>query len=69
MKKKKSRKYEKQLDYEIITQDEYFYFIAGYTSGGFPYGTTWEEAYAEGLLENQDEDKQGGGIREGDPFF
>ena len=24
-------------------QDENFAFIAGYTSGGFPYGITWEE--------------------------
>lgn len=23
--------------------DDTFYFIAGYTSGGFAYGTTWEE--------------------------
>ena len=25
-------------------QDENFFFIAGYTSGGVPYGLTWEEA-------------------------
>ena len=24
-------------------QDETFYYIAGYTSGGAPYGVTWEE--------------------------
>ncbi|MCR5794316.1 MAG: hypothetical protein K6G61_03055 [Solobacterium sp.] len=24
-------------------QDERFAYIAGYTSGGFPYGLTWEE--------------------------
>lgn len=24
-------------------QDENFAFIAGYTSGGFPYGITWKE--------------------------
>ena len=24
-------------------QDGLFYYIAGYTSGGFPYGITWEE--------------------------
>ena len=23
--------------------DDRFYFIAGYTSGGAPYGVTWEE--------------------------
>jgi len=24
-------------------QDDTFYYIAGYTSGGAPYGVTWEE--------------------------
>lgn len=24
-------------------QNDYFYYIAGYTSGGAPYGVTWEE--------------------------
>ena len=28
-------------------QDENFFFIAGYTSGGAPYGLTWEEAGEE----------------------
>ena len=27
------------------------YFIAGYTSGGFPYGITWKEAHDQGLLD------------------
>lgn len=26
-----------------LDQDEHFAFIAGYTSGGVPYGVTWEE--------------------------
>ena len=26
-----------------IEQDENFSYIAGYTSGGFPYGNSWEE--------------------------
>mgnify|MGYP007086047993 FL=1 len=26
-----------------IEQDDTFFFIAGYTSGGAPYGITWEE--------------------------
>ena len=30
-------------------QDENFYFIAGYTSGGAPYGITWEQAEEESL--------------------
>ena len=29
---------------EMAYQDENFYFIAGYTPGGAPYGITWEEA-------------------------
>ena len=39
-----------------IDQDEYFYYIAGYTSGGAPYGITWEEAWAEGLIEAEEND-------------
>ena len=34
--------------------DENFYFIAGYTSGGMPYGITWEEAKSKGLLEDEE---------------
>ena len=26
-----------------MDQDDTFYYIAGYTSGGAPYGVTWEE--------------------------
>lgn len=39
-----SNKKRKQSQY-IMEQDsdENFAFIAGYTSGGFPYGITWEE--------------------------
>lgn len=39
-KRKKKTSYS---DSSIIEQDERFAFIAGYTSGGFPYGITWEE--------------------------
>ncbi|MFM1655826.1 UPF0158 family protein [Brevibacillus sp. B_LB10_24] len=31
----------------LFEQDENFYFIAGYTAGGFPFGITWEEYKAE----------------------
>lgn len=34
-----------------IDSDETFYFIVGYTSGGAPYGVTWEEAIKDGLVE------------------
>ena len=39
-KKKKRASYS---DGDNVEQDERFAFIAGYTSGGFPYGITWEE--------------------------
>ena len=35
-------------------QNEYFYYIAGYTAGGVPYGITWDEARRDGLLENEE---------------
>jgi response regulator of citrate/malate metabolism len=40
----KIKKEEKRLSEEYNAwQDDRFYFIAGYTSGGAPYGVTWEE--------------------------
>ena len=39
---KKNAKAEKEFD-DIIECDEYFAYIEGYTSGGFPYGLTWEQ--------------------------
>ena len=40
-KNKRSKK--RNIDDFQIEQDENFSFIAGYTSGGFPYGNPWEE--------------------------
>lgn len=39
----------KWAEYESLQfdQDENFYFIAGYTEGGAPYGITWEEHEVE----------------------
>ena len=53
------RKLEKQKEDELLNNrypdsDENFYFIAGYTSGGMPYGITWEEAEMEGLFEDEE---------------
>lgn len=44
--------------YDIDNQesDEYFYFIAGYTSNGVPYGITWEQAIEDGLIEHKELD-------------
>lgn len=55
---KKNHKRKKQTDPELalLEQDENFYFIAGYTSGGAPYGITWEEAAEHGLLDENDND-------------
>lgn len=35
-------------------QDETFYYIAGYTSGGAPYGITWEEMGMSPYTEEDD---------------
>lgn len=40
-------KEQKKQELENLYSDEHYYFIAGYTSGGFPYGITWEEHEAE----------------------
>ena len=37
-------------------QDENFYFIAGYTEGGAPFGTTWEEMGLEPWQDLDEED-------------
>ncbi|MFA9376534.1 MAG: hypothetical protein ACERKZ_07250 [Lachnotalea sp.] len=39
---------------EGIDSDEVFAFIAGYTSGGVPYGITWEEMQRIEELEEAD---------------
>lgn len=43
-----------------VWQDENFFFIAGYTSWGFPYGITWEEA------DRMEEEEK---ARESDPMY
>ncbi|ALS27143.1 hypothetical protein IJ21_17420 [Paenibacillus sp. 32O-W] len=45
--KKKERSKKKTDTTGLFEQDENFYFIAGYTDGGVPYGLTWEECEAE----------------------
>ena len=53
---KKRKRQERRMPKEYINpdQDEHFYFIAGYTSGGAPYGITWEQAREEGLVKEED---------------
>lgn len=48
--KKKEEKANKAKELPFDS-DENFYFIAGYTSGGAPYGVTWEEAEADHLID------------------
>ncbi len=59
--KKQQRKLAKQnrveMEFFNLDQDDNFYFIAGYTSGGAPYGVTWEQARRDGLIESDDEDE------------
>lgn len=40
---KNKRRKKRNIDDFQIEQDENFSFIAGYTSGGYPYGNPWEE--------------------------
>jgi hypothetical protein len=43
-KRRKQAEREAKLQEELgFDQDEHFAFIVGYTSGGAPYGLTWEE--------------------------
>lgn len=51
MKKKKCKVINENHD---IESDEYFYYIAGYTSNGVAFGVTWEEAIRDGLVEEKE---------------
>ena len=51
VRKRASRKH---LEEVFPEQDDNFYFIAGYTSGGTPYGLTWDEARERERLEGED---------------
>ena len=39
----KHLKKKQEAQRQNMEQDDRFFFIAGYTSGGAPYGITWEE--------------------------
>ena len=58
-KARKLRKQKKEQEEELMKysdSDETFYYIAGYTSGGVPYGVTWEEMDLE-PFEEEDENR------------
>ncbi|MBF0197871.1 MAG: hypothetical protein HQL32_09180 [Planctomycetes bacterium] len=51
--KEKRKKKQEHEEEELPTwQDENFFYIAGHTSGGFPYGVTWEEAREKKLIDS-----------------
>ena len=41
--KRRRKRPHKELGSMPIEQDDTFFFVAGYTSGGAPYGVTWEQ--------------------------
>lgn len=53
-KARKKREAKAEPDAYGPDQDERYYFIAGYTSGGAPYGITWDEARAQGLIDEDE---------------
>ncbi len=56
MRAKRKKEARDNLIKEEILQDDRFFFIAGYTSGGVPYGVTWKEMSLkpwEDLAENE----------------
>lgn len=52
---KKNKKRQKQEDYEQLMEEEFgFDFIAGYTSGGVPFGIPMEKAEASSGIEDEE---------------
>ena len=56
-----TKRQQTKQEHDPCEQDENYYFIAGYTSWGVPYGITWKEAAERGLLD--DDDKSDENIR------
>lgn len=54
-KRKRKREEKQNRNTDESFRDDYFYYIAGYTSGGAPYGIPWEEAKAQGLTDEEEE--------------
>ncbi len=51
IKRKNKKKIEIEDYIDNDEQDYYFFYIAGYTENGFPFGITWEQAEKQGLIE------------------
>jgi len=43
LQRKKAEKRQAEMYNEFLEQDDRFYYIVGYTSGGAPFGVIWEE--------------------------
>ena len=54
--RRKKKEGNRQTEEHNEWQDDRFYFIAGYTSGGVPYGVTWEEMGLEPYENEFDDD-------------
>lgn len=52
---REQRKMQKSDIADYTEQDGTFYYIAGYTSGGAPYGVTWEEMGMSPYMEDCDD--------------
>ena len=46
------------LSENMDDMDDHFAFIAGYTPGGFPYGTTWEELGIDPALPLEEKERR-----------
>ncbi|HJB23406.1 MAG TPA: hypothetical protein H9946_04570 [Candidatus Jeotgalibaca pullicola] len=53
-KRKKNKRKNSKLEFNSESNEDFF-FIAGYTSWGFPYGTSWEEAEEQRILEEEND--------------
>ncbi|RBP58460.1 hypothetical protein DES36_12329 [Alkalibaculum bacchi] len=56
MKNKRKKQDVNICDIDDEDSDEFFYYIAGYTSNGFAYGITWEQAIEDGLIDQKELD-------------
>jgi hypothetical protein len=58
MKKPRRRIQKPRAEAYTIDSDAIFSFIAGYTSGGAPYGATWEEVAKQERRETERQEKE-----------
>ncbi len=56
IRQRKKKKKQTRETYAKPEQDDRFFFIAGYTSGGAPYGVTWEEMGLQSWQSLEDSD-------------